>query len=104
MKKKAALFYLDLWTTHPKVHTPFLDFNVVMEVGDEEAHVLGAILTVNGPKVDNVWVYQESLFLKDGKWLAYSCTAVDFLDMTETTWSEATERLLTKYGLDIDQV
>jgi len=66
-----------------------------------EAHVLGAIFTSKPPRRSSIWVYEETLVLVDGKWLATSTTGVDYFDMTESTWSEAFERCRDKYGLDI---
>ena len=99
-KGKSINYPVDLWKKHPLMRTQFLDCNVIM-VSPTEAQVLGAIFTSRGSRPTNIWVYEESLILVNGKWLATNVSAVAFLDMNKVTWTEAVERCRDKYGLDI---
>jgi len=99
-KLDSARYYAGLFKKHPLMRMKLLDCTVIME-SPTEAHVLGAIFTSKSPRCLSIWVYEETLILKDGKWLATSTTGVDYFDMTESTWSEAFERCRDKYGLDI---
>ena len=101
-KRKSINYHVYLWKTYPLIRTQFLDCTVIMDPGGKEAHVLGAIFTSRGSRPTNIWVYEESLILKDGKWLATNVSAVAFLDMNKVTWTEAVERCKAEYGLDID--
>ena len=98
---ESARHYVAEFKKHPLMRMHFLDCTVIMESATE-AHVLGAIFTSRPPRGASIWIYEESLILKDGKWLAVSTTGVDYFNMEESTWSEAVERCRDKYGLDID--
>ena len=104
-KRKAAFYsHVQLWKDYPKVHTTFLDCTVIMDPGGQVAHVLGAVLTINGPKPSNVWVYEETLVLRDGKWLCHSIGARDYLDVTKMSWPDIIKYMLSKHGLDVDHI
>ena len=97
---ETARTYIAEFRLHPLMRMKLLDCAVIM-VSDTEAQVLGAIFTSRPPRGASIWIYEESLILKGGKWLATSTTGVDYFNMEESTWSEAFERCRDKYDLDI---
>jgi hypothetical protein len=97
---ETALAYAAEFRKNPLMRMKLLDCTVIM-VSDTEAQVLGAIFTSRPPRGASIWIYEESLSLVNGKWLATSTTGVDYFNMEESTWTEAFERCRDKYGLDI---